>query len=37
MYKQLDNIPEEWLGKIVSKQKVDALILAFYEFCAAQT
>ncbi len=36
MYKQLDEIPEEWLGKIVNKQKVDDLILAFYEFCTAQ-
>ncbi|AKG33272.1 ADP-ribosylglycohydrolase family protein [Paenibacillus durus] len=34
MYYKMDEIPEEWLEKIVRKQDIDELIKKFYEFCA---
>ncbi|MBP1081546.1 MULTISPECIES: hypothetical protein [Bacillus] len=29
----MNEIPEEWLKKIVRKQDIDELIKKFYEFC----
>lgn len=36
MYKNMDEIPHEWLDKMIKKEEIDHLIMAFYEFCAAQ-
>ncbi|WP_338651467.1 ADP-ribosylglycohydrolase family protein [Lysinibacillus sp. Y5S-8] len=35
MYKSMDEIPHEWLDKMIKKKEIDHLIMAFYEFCAA--
>ncbi|MEK5487372.1 ADP-ribosylglycohydrolase family protein [Lysinibacillus sp. FSL M8-0355] len=35
MYKNMDEIPHEWLDKMIKKEEIDHLIMAFYEFCAA--
>ncbi|MEE3806023.1 ADP-ribosylglycohydrolase family protein [Lysinibacillus fusiformis] len=35
MYKNMDEIPHEWLDKMIKKKEIDHLIMAFYEFCAA--
>lgn len=35
MYKNMDEIPHEWLDKMIKKKEIDYLIMAFYEFCAA--
>ncbi|SDY79264.1 ADP-ribosylglycohydrolase family protein [Bacillus sp. 166amftsu] len=34
MYYKMDEIPEEWLGKIVRKQDIDELINRFNKYCA---
>ncbi|MGN4124588.1 ADP-ribosylglycohydrolase family protein [Lysinibacillus sphaericus] len=34
MYYKMDDIPSQWLEKIVKKQEIEELILKFYEFCA---
>lgn len=34
MFYKMDEIPEEWLRKIVRKQDIDELIKKFYEFCS---
>lgn len=36
MYYKMDEIPDEWLEKIIKKQAIDELIKQFYEFCAKQ-
>lgn len=36
MYKNMDEIPHEWLDKMIKKEEIDHLIMTFYEFCAAQ-
>ncbi|MBJ8030058.1 ADP-ribosylglycohydrolase family protein [Bacillus cereus group sp. N21] len=33
MYYKMDNIPEEWLKKIVRKKDIDELIEKFYKYC----
>lgn len=35
MYKNMDGIPHEWLDKMIKKEEIDHLIMAFYEFCTA--
>ncbi|SCZ03920.1 MULTISPECIES: ADP-ribosylglycohydrolase family protein [unclassified Lysinibacillus] len=35
MYKNMDEIPHEWLDKMIKKEEIDHLIMTFYEFCAA--
>lgn len=34
MYYKMDEIPKEWLDKIVRKEFIDNLIKKYYEFCA---
>jgi len=34
MYYKMDQIPEQWLDKIVRKEDIDKLIKDFYQFCA---
>lgn len=34
MYYKMDDIPKEWLEKIIRKEDIDELINQFHSFCA---
>ncbi|MCU6600872.1 hypothetical protein OCO53_10380 [Peribacillus frigoritolerans] len=34
MYYKMDEIPKEWLEKIIGKEDIDELINQFHSFCA---
>ncbi|MEK5232472.1 ADP-ribosylglycohydrolase family protein [Lysinibacillus sp. FSL K6-0232] len=36
MYYPLEDIPTEWLNKVVKKQEIDQLLLSFYQACVQQ-